>query len=67
MLVYPSTGVNVRYGLVKLDFANVQVGVSGYGSALPPPSLAADRMGASPLKVPNRLSATIIAHRSAAQ
>ena len=39
----------------------------GNGSALPAPSCAALRVVARPLNVPNRLSATIIDHRSAAQ
>ena len=50
MLVNSSTEVNVRYLLVKLAFANVQVAVSGYGSAVPAPFAAADRIVASPLK-----------------
>src|SRR5215469_8756199 len=67
MLVYSSTGVNVRYALVKVTCANVQVAVSGKGSAVPAPFLVPERVVASPLNVPKRLSATTIAHRSAAQ
>src|SRR5215469_9577317 len=67
MFVCISTGVNVRYLLVYLAFANVQVGVFGYTSACPLPFLLAECVVASPEKVPNRLSATTRAHRSAAQ
>ena len=59
--------VNVRYWLVNLALANVQVGVLGYGSVLPAPLTEAECTVASPENVPNRLSATIIAQRSAAQ
>src|SRR5271165_6594837 len=67
MLVCSSTGVNVRYLLVYVAWTNVQVGVLGKGSALPAPLAAAECTVASPENVPNRLSATIIAQRSAAQ
>jgi hypothetical protein len=67
MLVWVSTGVKSRYRLEKLDFANVNVGVFGNGSASPAPFFAAEWVAASPLNVPNRLSATIMAQRSAAQ
>ena len=67
MLVCSSTGVNVRYLLVYVAWTNVQVGVLGSGSASPAPFAAAECTVASPENVPNRLSATIIAQRSAAQ
>jgi hypothetical protein len=66
-LVCISTEEKVRYLLVYEDFANVQVGVFGLGSAFPAPLLAAEWVVWSPLKVPNRLSATIMPQRSAAQ
>ena len=50
-----------------LALANVQVGVFGSGSALPAPFADAEWMVCSPENVPNRLSATIIDHRAAAQ
>ncbi len=43
------------------------MGVSGSGSAVPAPFATAECTVARPLNVPNRLSATIIAQRSAAQ
>ena len=67
MLVCSSTEENVRYWLVYLALANVQVGVLGKGSACPAPLAAAECTVASPENVPNRLSATIIDQRSAAQ
>src|SRR5580693_237725 len=67
MLVCNSTVEKVRYWLVYLAWRNVQVGVLGKGSAVPAPFAAAECMVASPENVPNRLSATIIAQRSAAQ
>ena len=41
--------------------------MSGSGSALPAPFATAEWTVVRPLNVPNRLSATIIAQRSAAQ
>ena len=62
MLVCISTGVNVRYLLVYVDLKKVQVGVLGKTSPV-----LAECTVLRPEKVPNRLSATTIAHRSAAQ
>src|SRR5580658_530728 len=67
MFVYVSTGVNVRYWLVNVALANVQVGVSGYGSASPAPFALAECRVDRPVNVPNLLKATIIPQRSAAQ
>src|SRR5271163_3021748 len=67
MLVVSSTDVKVRYGLEYVAWRKVQVGVSGSGSASPAPFERAECTVASPLNVPNRLSATIIAQRSAPQ
>ena len=67
MFVYVSTGVKVRYWLVYVAWTNVQVGVSGYGSASPAPFATAECTVDRPVNVPNLLRATIIAQRSAAQ
>src|SRR5579859_5443308 len=61
MLVVSSTDVNVRYWLVYVAWTNVQVGVSGSVSVVDECTVL------SPVNVPNRFSATIIAQRSAPQ